>query len=965
MVVSLLSPFPALTYKAHAQNNGNTGSLKSFVSYGFSFKKDLMLGDTDPDVKQLQQALNADADTIVAREDVGSPGKEVTYFGPSTKTAVIKFQEKYRDAILTPNGLTKGTGTVGKATRTKLNLLIGVLNTTDSTGLPQSRAGASVSTTKTVIATSTSTGPSQICQFVELLVVANIITAEKANLARTAVNCPGATSVVTTNTNQPTVDLKVNGSDGPVSIPSGNTVSLSWTSSNVVSCETGLNASKPLSGSVSGIAIDPAGNSFTLTCKNAAGVSVSDTVRVYVNAIVATPVSPSTPATSAKVKVLDAYVQEGYTSAVFGVTTDVVSSLLILYRTDVSTSTLQSIDPASTTSHVFTLENLKPNTKYYAKLMIIDVDGNGIMTDEQTFTTSATPTAAEIAIANLSQKVLHISSDGMGVVSVADSASLKTSSKLTVEAWVNPSAWRFAPGLANTNDSVIISKGNIGSNVEYALSVDNGKLVYSNNDASIWTCASVVPLNKWTHVAVSIDETSRAISLYVNGNKMGTGISTASSTSSGLCEGPRGVFSNGLKINRSNIVTEFVPGATGSTSGGWLSSNTSGSNNSSLSSGWGTSGSSNTSSGWGTSNTTSGFGTTGTGGLNYTNPLSGFGSATQNVSNLYLGNVYPKACDADPKKTNGFLGSLDDIKVWNTARTDAQIKTDMASTTNTSTGSFSASSFNTSTSTGPVAEWSFDDGYATDISGNGNTGAIKGTAEVLEDLTAKSAVLGSAAAGVSGLGFSLNEACDAPFVPNPTDPTKPDLYTISFKGNVKSSNKCSGADSQYYEVLIGACNNPPAEVVTDVTAAGGGTGTELTSTEFTGASLAVKFWPGLGMKVPTAGTSLTGKATYNKSTGETVCSANTSGGTSVKAGGKASSWEPSQASCMKPKKKLQLQTIVVIVVVAAVFILGCPPCALMATTLAAGIGTTAALVVTWAAVAGAASVAGGLAEKAF
>lgn len=120
----LSDPTTALSYdeakgQSILENNGYIlkDGLRTKViekSSGFKFSQTLQVGNNNAEVKKLQECLASDSEIYPSGTISGQ-------FGQETKTAVIKFQEKYKDDILTPNNLTAGTGKVAGATIKKLN----------------------------------------------------------------------------------------------------------------------------------------------------------------------------------------------------------------------------------------------------------------------------------------------------------------------------------------------------------------------------------------------------------------------------------------------------------------------------------------------------------------------------------------------------------------------------------------------------------------------------------------------------------------------------------------------------------------------------------------------------------------------------------------------------------------------------------------------------------------------------
>jgi hypothetical protein len=100
---------------ARLQGNNNPGGqitcsqLNNNLSYGLL---------NNEEVKCLQEFLKSQG------SDIYSEGYVTGNFLGLTRTAVVKFQEKYAFEILTPLGLQAGTGFVGPSTRIKINQIL-------------------------------------------------------------------------------------------------------------------------------------------------------------------------------------------------------------------------------------------------------------------------------------------------------------------------------------------------------------------------------------------------------------------------------------------------------------------------------------------------------------------------------------------------------------------------------------------------------------------------------------------------------------------------------------------------------------------------------------------------------------------------------------------------------------------------------------------------------------------------
>jgi hypothetical protein len=185
---SLLATIASLQAQLASQSGGPSSSSSMMSSY--TFNTNLTVGSKGTDVMNLQKVLNMSADTRVATTGAGSPGSETSYFGPATKAAVMKFQQKY--------GITPAAGYVGPVTRAKLNSMSSVSVTPTpvppGTPVPLPTGGSVMVVSGSQPANSLAPTSASRVPFTTLVITAgasdvtvNSITVERSGLAQDAV----------------------------------------------------------------------------------------------------------------------------------------------------------------------------------------------------------------------------------------------------------------------------------------------------------------------------------------------------------------------------------------------------------------------------------------------------------------------------------------------------------------------------------------------------------------------------------------------------------------------------------------------------------------------------------------------------------------------------------------------------------------------------------------------------------
>lgn len=238
------------TIPANITSTASILNRESFKDFTYTWKKNFGFGlKDDQDVAALQ--------TILYLESLLPSSDQITgNFDDQTMTALKKFQELYD---------IEQTGYAGNKTISKLNELYGAKIPTYSS-TPSVSSGRDAAKPPAPTKTESSDSYSQ-----------NILQDILGLPAKLIEKIAAPNSII-----KPTVDIKADNSDGPITVEKNSSVTLSWTSSDAESCVGygGWSGNQSLNGSISTEFLTNS-KYYTLICKNSDGVA-SDSVFIKI-----------------------------------------------------------------------------------------------------------------------------------------------------------------------------------------------------------------------------------------------------------------------------------------------------------------------------------------------------------------------------------------------------------------------------------------------------------------------------------------------------------------------------------------------------------------------------------------------------------------------------------------------------------------------------------------------------------
>ena len=222
------------------------------------FKRNLQIGDSGDDVKDLQD--------ILAKAGYSPDTNGI--FGEKTASAISAFQETFSVEVLYPLGLQKGTGFFGPSTRAKVNKLYGC--GASSAALAQTNQASAVCTQPPAPSCPAGTMCSQI------------VPAQTTYQNEAAAKAAGAIIIYRGTCISPTIPSGPSITEFKISHPITNAVrstTLIWNAVNVVSCTLNgpnfpTDALYGTNGAVSTGALT-GDSTYSLTCKNPSGAYAS------------------------------------------------------------------------------------------------------------------------------------------------------------------------------------------------------------------------------------------------------------------------------------------------------------------------------------------------------------------------------------------------------------------------------------------------------------------------------------------------------------------------------------------------------------------------------------------------------------------------------------------------------------------------------------------------------------------